>query len=262
MTVAQPIAHGDFTKLAREYSSYRPGYATSVRAAVVGLLGRPPSVLDAADVGAGTGIWTRMLAGAGFHSVTAVEPNDEMRRLGIRDSASLGISWVPGTGEATGLADESVDLVSVASAFHWMNFDEATAEFVRVLRPNGWFVALWNPRLVEANPLLAEIEAELPRLKPDLKRFASGRSEFAESLGDRLWAHAAFDDVVRIEGRHVAVQSVDHHLGAWRSVNDVRVQLGEERFGRFLAHAERCLSDVDEVETTYLTRAWAARRRD
>ena len=37
-------------------------------------------------------------------------------------------------------------------------FDKATSEFSRVLKPDGCFVALWNPRLIEANPLLVEIE--------------------------------------------------------------------------------------------------------
>ena len=261
MTVDGRLAHGDFTALAADYSLYRPGYAPAVRAAILGLLQRPPLQLDAADVGAGTGIWTRMLADCGFRSLSAVEPNEEMRRLGIRDSAGHEISWRAGSGEATGLDTESVDLVTAASCFHWIDFDRGTAEVCRILRSGGWFVALWNPRLVELNTLLADIEAEIARLKPDFKRVASGRSEFTASLSERLWSHAGFDDVVMVEGRQVSIQSVEHHLGAWRSVNDVRVQLGEEKFGRFLAYAQRRLAAVDRVETTYATRAWAARRR-
>jgi SAM-dependent methyltransferase len=259
---SEKMRHGDFSGLAESYSRYRSGYAPGVLAAVLGLLGRPPAMLEAADVGAGTGIWTRMLAEAGFRSVVAVEPNEDMRAAGIRDSAGLDVSWRAGSGEATGLADSSVDLVSMASSFHWVDFDRGTAEFCRVLRPGGWFVALWNPRLVEANPLLADIEAELTRLEPNLKRVAFGSSSFTETLTERLWSHPGFADVVLLEGRHVVEQSVAHHLGAWRSVNDVRVKLGEEKFARFLDYAERRLSGLDAVEVTYRTRAWAARRRD
>jgi SAM-dependent methyltransferase len=258
MTTA--LRHGDFTGLAENYSSFRSGYAPSVRAALVGLLGRPPGELDAADIGAGTGIWSRMLAELGFRSLVAVEPNEEMRATGIRDSAGYDIAWRAGRGEDTGLADASVDLVTMASSFHWVDFGKGAAEFCRVLRPGGWFVALWNPRLLEANPLLVEIEAELTRLEPGLTRVSFGRSGFTETLTERLWEHPGFDDVVTLEGRHVSVQTAEHHLGAWRSVNDVRAKLGEEKFARFLDYAAGRLAGIDSVEVTYRTRAWAARR--
>jgi ubiquinone/menaquinone biosynthesis C-methylase UbiE len=261
VTQTQQLRHGDFTNLAENYSKYRSGYAHSVLSALIGLLGRPPAELDVVDVGAGTGIWTRMLAAMGFRSVTAVDPNEEMRAVGMRDSIDYDISWRAGRGERTGLQDHSVDLVSMASCFHWVDFDAGTAEFSRVLRPGGWFVALWNPRLVEANPLLVDIEAELTRLKPDLKRVSSGRSGITDTLSERLWSHPCFDDIVTLEGRHVVAQTPEQYLGAWRSVNDVQVQLGADGFARFLEYARQRLDGVDSVETTYLTRAWAARKR-
>jgi ubiquinone/menaquinone biosynthesis C-methylase UbiE len=260
MTRTQQLTHGDFTQLAETYSKYRSGYAPFVPAVVLGLLGRPADQSDVVDVGAGTGIWTRMLAEAGFRRIITIEPNEEMCSNGIRDSAAYEISWRIGRAEQTGLDDASVDLVTMASSFQWADFDAATAEFCRILRPGGWFVALWNPRFVEANPLLAEIEAELTRLKPDLKRISSGRSGFVDALVDRLWSHPGFDDVIQLEGRHVVRQTAEHVLGAWRSVNDVQVQLGEEKFAKFLDYARDQLAGVDGVETTYLTRAWAARR--
>ncbi|HZG04582.1 MAG TPA: class I SAM-dependent methyltransferase [Streptomyces sp.] len=262
MSPRSALKPGDFTGLAENYSAYRTGYAPSVRAALLGLLGRPAGELDAVDVGAGTGIWTRMLHEAGFRSVTAVEPNDDMRSVGMRDSKGLGISWRTGTGESTGLPDAAADLVTMASSFHWVDFDQGTAEFHRVLRPGGWFAALWSTRLLQANPLLAEIEEELNRLHPGLRKSAFGRSGFTETLTERLAAHPLFDDVTTLEGRHVVTQTVEHHLGLWRSVNDVRSQLGEEKFARFLDHVERRLAHVETVEVTYLSRAWAVRRRD
>ncbi len=261
MSTAQ-LKHGDFTGLADTYSRYRTGYAPSVRAAILGLLGRPASELDAVDVGAGTGIWTRMLAAAGFRSVTAIDPNADMRAAGERDSAGYDITWRVGRGEDTKLADRCADLVSMASSFHWVDFDTGTAEFARILRPGGWFVAMWNPRVVEANPVLADIEAELLRIKPDLVRVTSGRTGFVQTVADRLWEHPAFDDVIALEGRHVVRQNVDEYIGAWRSVNDIQVQLGTDGFQRFLDYARsRVTAAGGNVETLYLTRAWAARRR-
>lgn len=261
MTAALSIKHGEFTGLAQDYSAYRPAYAESVLDAILGLLRRPAASLDAADVGAGTGIWTRMLARRGFRQVTAVEPNDDMRTTGARDSRDLPILWRQGAGTATGLADGSVDLVSMASSFHWVDFVLGAREFHRVLRPGGRFVALWNPRLIEANPLLVEIEAMIGAMLPaGAKRVSSGRSGLTETLNDKLWASGLFDDVVYLEGRHVARQTPEQYLGAWRSVNDVRVQLGPEKFQAFLDAVAARTKGLAHIETTYLTRAWAARR--
>ncbi len=116
------VTHGDYTALAADYARYRAGYAPSVATAIVSLLARPLSQIDAADIGAGTGIWTMMLAAHGLRSVVAVEPNDEMSRQGMLVTGGMNISWRKGTGEATGLPTESVDLVSMASSFHWVDF--------------------------------------------------------------------------------------------------------------------------------------------
>jgi SAM-dependent methyltransferase len=149
----------------------------------------------------------------------------------------------------------------MASSFHWANFETATAEFHRVLRPGGRFTALWNPRLIEANPLLVEIEAHLDKLRPNIKRVSSGRSGITENLSEQLWSSPHFDDVVYLEGRHVIEMTPDRYLGAWRSVNDLRVQLGPEKFGDFLTFVEHRIESLRNIEATYLTRAWSACRK-
>lgn len=249
---------GDFTRLAEDYSRYRPGYSETVLDCLLGLF--PSRDIDVADVGAGTGIWTRMVARRGVRSVVAVEPDDEMRRCGIRDSESLGIVWRKGGGEATGLDDRSVDWLCMASSFHWVDTARGLAEFARVLRPGGRFTALWNPRRIEANPLLVEIEGYLAELAPDLKRVSSGRSGIAERMGEILRDASEFEDVIAIEGEHVAQLTPDQYLGVWRSVNDIQAQLGPERFQAFLNHVAHRIRGLEHIETTYLTRAWAARR--
>jgi ubiquinone/menaquinone biosynthesis C-methylase UbiE len=254
------MKHGDFTGLAADYARYRPGYSKSVLDALLALTGKAAAQVDAVDVGAGTGIWTAMLASCGCRSLVAVEPNDDMRAAGIEVTRGRNIQWRAGSGEATGLPAQSADLLSMASSFHWVDFDRGTAEFARVLRPGGRFVALWNPRMVEGNPLLVEIEAQLQVLCPTMQRKSSGRSGITEKLTNLLVAHPAFEDLVYLEGRHARFQTVEQYLGTWRSVNDIQVQLGPEKFAAFLAYVERRLHGLPGIETTYLTRAWCARR--
>lgn len=260
MTTATPRP-GDFTTLAGNYSRYRPDYSESVLTALLAMVGKPVGDIDIADVGAGTGIWTRMMQRRGVRSLIAVEPNAEMRREGEVASRGLPIEWRAGSAERSTLDDSSCDMLSMASSFHWADFNIALGEFHRVLRPGGRFVALWNPRLVEANPMLAAIEAHLSTLQADIKRVSSGRSGLTETLEDRLWESALFDDIVYLEGRHVIHMSRERYLGAWRSVNDLLVQLGTETFETFMSFVTDMVRDAETIEATYLTRAWSARRK-
>lgn len=251
---------GDFTGLAKNYSAYRPSYSDSVLTALLSMVNKPVSQINFADVGAGTGIWSRLVAKRDLASAVSIEPNDDMRGHGIEDSKDSPIEWKKGSGEDTGLADESIDFLTMASSFHWVDFEKGTKEFARVLRKGGRFTALWNPRYVEANPLLVEIEEKIKEFAPDLKRVSSGRSGLTATLTQQLNDSPYFEDVVYLEGRHVAKQTPEHYLGVWWSVNDIRVQAGEENFKAFMSWVEKRISGMDHIETTYLTRAWSARK--
>ena len=55
--------------------------------------------------------------------------------------------------------------------------------------------------------------------------------------------------------------SPERYIGAWRSVNDLRVQLGVEKFNIFLDFIEAKVMGLESIEATYLTRAWSAKRK-
>ncbi|MDM5138390.1 methyltransferase domain-containing protein [Aeromonas bestiarum] len=258
------VSKGDFTGLAEKYSKNRPDYSASVLKSLLALVDKPINDIDFVDVGAGTGIWTRMVREAGVKSVIAVEPNDDMRRVGITDTVKntklSDVIWISGSGENTGLLSNSCDLVSMASSFHWADFDKATKEFHRILKENGRFVALWNPRLIENNPLLVEIEDYLTFLKKDIKRVSSGRSGITDVLTERLNESIYFDDVIYIEGRHSVYMTPERYLGAWHSVNDLQAQLGSKLFEDFIKFIENKVKGLDFIEADYFTRAWSARK--
>jgi SAM-dependent methyltransferase len=260
--MSMTLKAGDFTGLAKDYSQYRPDYSPSVLNALLGLLQKPISEVDFVDVGAGTGIWTRLVQDKGVKSATAVEPNEDMRSKGQADNADTSVRWQVGSAEQTRLPDACCDWLSMASSFHWVDFDRATQEFHRLLRGGGRFTALWNPRLIEVNPMLVEIEAHLDTLRPNIKRVSSGRSGITETLTEQLWGSPYFDDVIYLEGRHVIAMTPERYLGVWRSVNDLRVQLGPEKFEVFLAFVEQRITGLNFIEATYLTRAWSARRKE
>ena len=259
-TSAAAIQHGNFDTLADDYAKYRPGYSEGVLSAILSLIPRQSEQIEFADIGAGTGIWSRLVARRGCRT-TAVEPSDPMRAAGLAANEGLGIRWFKGTAEDTGLPSGAFDLCSMASSFHWADFDVAVQEFSRILRPKGFLVVLWNPRNIEANPLLVEIEAKLRDLVPEMKRVSSGRSEFCSELTERFAECQQFENALYLEGHHVELMTPERYIGAWRSVNDVRVQAGEERFAEFMAFVEQHTRSLDVIECPYLTRAWVVRRR-
>lgn len=143
-----------FSNRVENYLRYRPTYPSGIV-----LLLRSECGLTAesviADVGSGTGLSTELFLKNG-NAVIGVEPNPEMRVAGERVLAKYPkFSSVNGAAEATTLPDHSVDFVMAAQAFHWFNREDTRAEFVRILKPDGWVVIAWNGYRVESSPLLA-----------------------------------------------------------------------------------------------------------
>lgn len=63
---------------------------------------------------------------------------------------------IDGSAEDTTLADESVDLVVVANALHWVDRDAARAEFSRILRPGGRVAVVWYVARESGTPFLRD----------------------------------------------------------------------------------------------------------
>ncbi len=186
-----------FSNRVGDYVRHRPGYPEALVAWL-----RQSQGVDAgwrvADVGAGTGISTRMWRDAG-HPVVAVEPNDAMREAGSAAMVGApGVRWVAGTAEATTLDDASVDLVSAAQAFHWFDPAPTHAEWARILRPGGLAVVFWNSRDPARSPLMAGYEALLHEYGSDYGRVAERRQDDAAM---QRWFGGGLRGMARFEHR-------------------------------------------------------------
>jgi SAM-dependent methyltransferase len=171
-----------FNDRAGDYVKYRPSYPSDAIDALLDGLGSPEQLV-AADVGAGTGISSRLLADRGVH-VVAIEPGSVMRGAA---APHANVSWVAGRAEATGLIADTVDLVVCAQSFHWFRPPEALVEFARVLKPHGRLALVWNRRS-----------------KTD--RFTAGYRQAIVDVGGEIAAEAMpFDpDVIAASGRFTA----------------------------------------------------------
>ena len=130
------------------YNSVRPAYPDEAVAALVDAARRARGAdasgrggpLRAADIGAGTGKMSELLARAGF-LVDAVEPSEAMR---AQASPIEGVTWHDGVAEWSGLPNDLYDIVVFAQSWHWVDSERAGLEVERILAPGGALGIVWN----------------------------------------------------------------------------------------------------------------------
>jgi SAM-dependent methyltransferase len=183
---------GSLDRWADDYERGRPGWPPGV----VDVPGLPASA-TVLELAAGTGKLTRLLVGT-FARVLAVEPAEAMRRLLLAHCPEAELT--DGSAEAIALAEDSVDAVFAAEAFHKFDGEQAVAETARVLRPGGVLVLMWNlpagpvePSIATAERLLnergpdeAELDYEPLDLNPKLYSSSEWCRPFAESPYEEL----------------------------------------------------------------------------
>lgn len=169
MSDLHPAAATGFTSGADTYAKGRPDYPAALSAWLHGTLRLGPG-RAVADLGAGTGKFTGLLAATGA-AVTAIEPVDAMR---ARLAASLpGVTALAGSAEAIPLPDASLDAVVCAQAFHWFATPAALAEIRRVLKVGGRLGLVWNVR-DEATPWVAALTRIMNAHEGDAPRYHTG----------------------------------------------------------------------------------------
>jgi|SRR5450631_287935 ubiquinone/menaquinone biosynthesis C-methylase UbiE len=164
-----------FSDRVENYVRYRPGYPLEVLDLLRTECGLQPSHI-VADIASGTGVFTRLLLENG-NSVFAVEPNTEMREMGIHQLEAYNrLVSVAGAAEETTLRSASVDFVTAAQAAHWFDLPRTRAEFARILRPAGWCVLIWNERRTATTPFLRDYEQLLLTYGTDYKEVRHERT--------------------------------------------------------------------------------------
>ncbi len=199
------------------------------------------------DLGSGTGLSSRWAA-RWSESVIGVEPSEDMRRKAEAQTDDPRVSYVDGWAHATGLPEESADVVLASQALHWMEPTSTLAEVARLLRPGGVFAAIdcdfppsvgsaraeaafhacrarvkaYDDRLaagLRGDELREPLGGEVPTLPPEFVRDApAGR---IRSVGVTSWS----------KDEHLARFIASGHFRWCREIESLRVEEGDaERF--------------------------------
>jgi SAM-dependent methyltransferase len=232
------------------YDAIRPSYPAPAVGWALAPLG--PGAHRVADIGAGTGIMTRLLLAAG-HDVVAVEPDAAMRqRLG---SSTPHTTAVAGSAEHIPLPEASLDGAVAAQAYHWFDHDLAHAELARVVRAGGVFAAIWNIR-DESVPWAAEYSRIVEGFRPAPKAAGYAVTSFGDGFGPVETAEFRHATAQTPDGLVRLMQSRSYYL---RATPSRQASLVDEI--RELARTHPDLAGRAEFQLPYVTVVYRAVRR-
>jgi SAM-dependent methyltransferase len=141
----EPVSFEDhFSKHSEQYALSRPKYPDAIYAYLSSLA---PARSLAWDCGTGNGQAAVGLA-THFDRVHATDASAEQIAHAYPHAR---VEYRVEPAEHVSLADASTDLVTVAVAIHWFDFDEFYREVRRVLKPAG-VLAAWTYHLPEISP--------------------------------------------------------------------------------------------------------------
>ena len=139
-----------FSGHAADYAAYRPGYPPALFEYLASLPAAPSAGHRLAwDCGTGNGQAALGLAPF-FDRIVATDPSEPQL---AQAPPHPKIEYRAAPAEASGLPDHAVDLVTVAQALHWFDFDRFYAEVARVLAPGGALTA-WTYNLARVDDAL------------------------------------------------------------------------------------------------------------
>lgn len=255
MTPVHHAAEQGFGREAGTYEQGRPDYPAALGRWLAETMNLGPG-RTVADVGAGTGKFTRLLVKSGAQ-VIAIEPVAAMREQ--LQALLPKVRALDGSAQAIPLPDASLDAVTCAQAFHWFASKETLDEFRRVLKPGGRLGLVWNVR-DESVDWVAQITRIITPYEGDAPRFHSGAWR-------RPFPHPGFGElaVQTFEHRHVGPPQrviVERFLSvsfiaalAPADKAEVRVQL------QALIATHPALRGRAEVSFPYHTQAFCCARR-
>lgn len=172
-----------FDEMADVYSKYRPSYPCELTSKLI--IEKYDEINTICDLGSGTGILTKQIIVTG-KEVFAVEPNFGMReKVEDRLNSYPNFHSINGSSSDTTLKDDSIDIITVAQAFHWFDIPEFMVEANRILKTDGKLAIIYN-KGVRSEDLIGEISLISAAFCPNYKG-GSGGTEKNDNLFTKVY---------------------------------------------------------------------------
>jgi len=130
-----------FSGKAGNYEVSRPTYPNET---IEYILNLAPEQAQFADIGAGTGKLTTLIARRG-EQIIAVEPNADMRKELSKNLENYPNALISqASAEDTKIASNSIDIILVAQALHWFELSAFKKEVKRIAKSDALIFVLYN----------------------------------------------------------------------------------------------------------------------
>ena len=194
MTNSNAVWEGE----ASRYDQTRPTPPSALIEILTQLIHTPRPAL-VVDLGCGTGLST-FIWGQRAEHVIGIEPSEDMltqARMKLKTHPhTQQITFQKGTADQTPLPGGSVDIVTCAQAFHWMEPSATLAEIARILRPGGIFAAYdygWPPTISwELEQVFQEVDDRFEHLIQERGTGGEGPGWSKEQHLERMRASGHF----------------------------------------------------------------------
>lgn len=208
----------------------------------------------ALDVGCGTGLSTVALKALG-RSVVGADASTEMLALAAREE---GIQYCATRAEQLPFQAGAFDLITISSAFHWLDRDQFLKEAARVLRRAGRLVVYDNffqGRMAENASFQAWYrEQYLSKYPPPSRRSLEFTEENLSEAGFRLLGREQFQS-----SRSLAVETLVDYLLTQSNVT-AAVEYGDELIedvrGWLTENIEPFFGDMQEASFLFQGPIW------
>lgn len=184
-------------------------------------------------------------------NIVALEPNQDMRKLGIQKTHFEQISWRCGTAENSAENGESFSLITFGSSFNVVDQKLALLEVVRVLKPGGWFACLWNHRDIEdeiQRKIEEYISSQLPEYSYGLRR---------QDQHNIISSNGSFKHIQKFSSPHIATVKRAHFMQAWNSHLTLKRQAGA-KFESIIKAIDCLVPASNTLQIPYTTVVWMA----
>src|SRR5215469_15920138 len=212
------------------YHSSRPEYPEWVYATLSSRCGLRHNAA-VFEIGAGTGTATHRLLELGANPLTAVEPDQSLAAFLRVHNSDKALNVIVSSFEDASLGEKSYDLGVSATAFHWLDEDSALAKIARLLRPGGWWAAVWNVFGDDSRPDPFHDATKELLEAPASPSFGERGIPFALDTAARLAAlkrSGAFDKVESRTSRWSLVLDADQTVALYATYSNVNARPDRE----------------------------------